>query len=78
MTHQEGEELLFVLTGEIELLIGGHKEHLRPGDCLQLESTIAHWVTALGDEPSSVLMVVTATALRRASRTRAGPAKLEC
>jgi len=62
MSHHQGEELLFVLTGEIEMQIGGRKEHLRPGACVQFDSTITHKLTALTDEPASALVVVAATA----------------
>ena len=40
MSHHEGEEILFILTGKIELLIGKRKEVLYPGDCVQFDSTI--------------------------------------
>lgn len=62
MSHHEGEELLFVLTGQVELQLGARKEMLNPGDCVQFNSTIPHKVVALTDEPASVLVVVAATA----------------
>lgn len=62
MSHHEGEEILFVLAGDIEMQIGGRKERLRPGDCVQFDSTIAHKLTALTDEPAAALVVVAATA----------------
>nr|WP_249795124.1 cupin domain-containing protein [Bradyrhizobium sp. Oc8] len=37
MSHHEGEEILFILTGKIELHIGKRKEILNPGDCVQFE-----------------------------------------
>lgn len=61
MSHHEGEELLFILTGQIEMQIGSRKEILHPGDCVQFDSTIPHKLIALTDEPASALVVVAAT-----------------
>jgi transcriptional regulator with XRE-family HTH domain len=58
MSHHEGEEILFVLTGKIELLIGKRKEILNPGDCVQFDSTIPHRLTAMTSEPASALVVI--------------------
>jgi transcriptional regulator with XRE-family HTH domain len=60
MSHHEGEEILFVLTGRIELLIGKRKEVLHSGDCAQFDSTIPHKLTALNPEPASALVVIAA------------------
>ncbi|WP_312524997.1 XRE family transcriptional regulator [Comamonas sp.] len=62
MSHHEGEELLFILTGQIEMQIGARKEILNPGDCVQFDSTIPHKLIALTDETASALVVVAATA----------------
>lgn len=62
MSHHEGEEILFVLTGDIEMQIGGRRERLSPGDCVHFDSTIPHKLTALTDEPASALVVIAATA----------------
>ena len=58
---QEGEEILFALSGEIELKIGTRTEILRPGDCVQFDSTIPHKLTARTDVPASALVVIAAT-----------------
>lgn len=58
MSHHEGEEVLFVLSGQIELQIGNRREILNQGDCAQFESTIAHKLSALTDEPASALVVI--------------------
>ena len=60
MSHHEGEEILFILTGRIELLIGKRKEVLHPGDCVQYNSTIPHKLTALSSEAASALVVIAA------------------
>lgn len=61
MSHHDGEEIFFVLTGRIELQIGRRIEVLNPGDCVQFDSTIPHKVTALTSEAASALVVVVAT-----------------
>lgn len=61
MSHHEGEELLFILSGDIEMQIGTRKERLGPGDCVQFDSTIPHRLIALTDAPASALVVVAAT-----------------
>lgn len=62
MSHHEGEEVLFVLTGKIELQLGARKEVLSPGDCVQFDSTIPHKLVALTDEAASALVVIAALA----------------
>lgn len=63
MSHHEGEEILFVLTGQIELQIGKRREVLNPGDCVQFDSTIPHKLVALTEAAASALVVVAPTAL---------------
>ena len=60
MSHHEGEEILFILTGQIELVLGKRKETLNPGDCVQFDSTIPHKLTALTSESASALVVIAA------------------
>lgn len=62
MSHHEGEEILFILTGKIEMHLGPRREVLNPGDCVQFDSTIPHKLIALTDEPASALVVVAALA----------------
>lgn len=61
MSHHEGEEILFILSGKVELQIGKRKEILRNGDCVQFDSTIPHKLTALTSEAASALVVIVAT-----------------
>ena len=58
MSHHEGEEILFMLTGRIELHIGKRKEVLNPGDCVQFDSTIPHKLIQVSSEPASALVVI--------------------
>lgn len=58
MSEHEGEEILFVLTGKIGLVIGKRREVLKPGDCIQFDSTIPHKLVALTNKPASALVVI--------------------
>ena len=61
MSHHEGEEILFVLSGKIEILIGRRKEVLNTGDCIHFDSTIPHKLTALTSEKASALVIIAST-----------------
>ena len=56
-TH-EGEEFIFVLEGEMEAILGSHKDILYPGDCIYYDSTIPHKVQCHRDVPARILAVI--------------------
>lgn len=56
-TH-DGEEFIFVLEGEMEVILGGHKDVLHPGDCIYYDSTIPHKVQCHRDTPTNILAVI--------------------
>jgi len=56
-TH-DGEEFIFVLEGEMEAILGGHKDVLHPGDCIYYDSTIPHKVQCHRDIPTKILAVI--------------------
>jgi transcriptional regulator with XRE-family HTH domain len=56
-TH-DGEEFIFVLEGEMEAILGGHKDVLHPGDCIYYDSTIPHKVQCHLDIPTKILAVI--------------------
>jgi transcriptional regulator with XRE-family HTH domain len=56
-TH-EGEEFIFVLEGEMEAILGSHKDILHPGDCIYYDSTIPHKVQCHRDHPAKILAVI--------------------
>jgi transcriptional regulator with XRE-family HTH domain len=61
MSHHRGEEIVFVLSGKIEMRLGKRKEILNPGDCVQFDSTLPHKLVALTSEPAAALVVVATT-----------------
>jgi transcriptional regulator with XRE-family HTH domain len=56
-TH-DGEEFIFVLEGEMEAILGGHKDVLHPGDSIYYNSTIPHKVQCHRDIPTKILAVI--------------------
>ena len=61
LNEHEGEELLFVLTGRIEIRYGKDTYQLDVGDSIYYESIVPHHVHALGGE-AQILAVVYAPA----------------
>ena len=56
-TH-EGEEFIFVLEGEMEAILGAHKDVLYAGDCIYYDSTIPHKVQCNRDIATRILAVI--------------------
>jgi transcriptional regulator with XRE-family HTH domain len=54
----EGEEFLYVLDGEMEVVIGEHREVLYPGDAIYYHSTIPHQVMCHQGKPAHILAVL--------------------
>ena len=60
-TH-EGEEFIYVLSGEIEVTWGKQRVQIGPGDSIYYDSETAHDVRAAGDADARILAVVYAPA----------------
>ncbi len=56
-TH-EGEEFIFILEGEMEAILGTHKDILYAGDCIYYDSTVPHKVQCHGNIPTKILAVI--------------------
>ena len=56
-TH-DGEEFIFILEGEMEAILGTHKDILYPGDCIYYDSTIPHKVQCHREIPTKILAVI--------------------
>jgi len=54
----EGEEFIFVLEGEMEVILGNHTDVLYPGDSIYYDSTIAHRVQCHQDKITKILAVL--------------------
>jgi len=53
-----GEEILFVLEGQVEVSLSGHTDILNPGDSIYYDSTLPHVVSCHGSEPATLFAVI--------------------
>lgn len=54
----EGEEFLFVLSGRMEVHLGGHTDVLDPGDSILYDASLPHRVSCVDEGPTKVLAVI--------------------
>jgi transcriptional regulator with XRE-family HTH domain len=57
----DGEEFIFVLDGEMEVILGSHTDVLYPGDSIYYDSTIPHRVQCHHDKITKILAVLYST-----------------
>ncbi len=53
-----GEEIIFVLEGEVEVSLLDKTEILNPGDSIYYDSTMPHVISCHGKEPATILAVI--------------------
>ena len=53
-TH-EGHEWLYVLSGRMRLLLGGHDLILGPGEVVEFDTQVPHWFGSTGDGAAEIL-----------------------
>lgn len=53
-----GEEIIFVLEGQVEVRLADHSDILNPGDSIYYDSTIPHIVSCHGNEPATIFAVI--------------------
>lgn len=53
-----GEEILFILEGQVEIRLLDKTEILNPGDSIYYDSTMPHVVLCHGDAPATMLAVI--------------------
>jgi len=56
--QHEGEELVYVLSGKVEVTVGEHINKLGPGDSLHFNSGIRHLLENVGKKDAELLVVV--------------------
>lgn len=69
-SHHEGEELVYVLAGSVELRLADRKEVLEAGDCAHFESTIPHKISSLDGPEAQVLIVISPVAPKRGAAAK--------
>ena len=55
-TH-DGYEWLYVLTGQMRLVLGDQELVLGPGEAAEFDTTLPHWFGSTGDGPAEVLSI---------------------
>ena len=58
LSAHEGEEFIFVFSGEVEITYGSETHRLSAGDSIYYDSIVAHSVHCAGDGPAQILAVV--------------------
>jgi transcriptional regulator with XRE-family HTH domain len=53
----EGEEFIFLLEGELELIYDKERYHINPGDCIFLDGSVPHGGRAAGNEKALALLI---------------------
>lgn len=58
LSSHEGEEFIYVLKGEIEVIYGQEKYRLGEGDSIYYDSVVPHHLHAAGENDARILAVV--------------------
>jgi transcriptional regulator with XRE-family HTH domain len=56
--QHSGEEIIFVLEGQVKVSLADHTDILNPGDSIYYDSTLPHIVSCYGDSPATILAVI--------------------
>jgi transcriptional regulator with XRE-family HTH domain len=72
----DGSEWLYVLSGEMRLVLGADDWVLGPGEVAEFDTQVPHWFGSTGHEPAEVLSIFARPGERMSVRTAtgAGPA----
>ena len=55
-THA-GHEWLYVLSGEMRLILGEHDITMQPGEVAEFDTRLPHWFGPAGDDPVEILSI---------------------
>lgn len=58
MRSHEGYEWLYVLSGELRLMLGGHDITMKAGEVAEFDTQVPHWFGAAGDRPVEILSLL--------------------
>lgn len=56
--QHEGEEILFVLEGQVKVQLADHTDILNPGDSIYYDSNLPHVVACHGEQPAKIFAVI--------------------
>jgi quercetin dioxygenase-like cupin family protein len=54
----EGEEFIYVMTGDLEFTLGSKVYKLKPGESIHFNSDIPHKLKSVSNEPTKCLVVL--------------------
>jgi len=57
-SSHDGQEFIYVLEGEMEVIVDDARDVLKPGDSIYYDSSTTHLVRAHGDKPTQILAVL--------------------
>ncbi len=57
-SSHDGQEFIYVLDGEMEVIVGNIHDILKPGDSIYYDSSTTHLVRAHGNKPAQILAVL--------------------
>jgi len=69
----EGYEWMYVLSGRLRLVLGGHDLVLGPGEVAEFDTRVPHWFGSAGKQPVEVLSVFGGQGERMHLRAKSGP-----
>jgi transcriptional regulator with XRE-family HTH domain len=55
LKSHEGYEWLYVLSGQMRLLLGEHDLVLKPGEAAEFDTRVPHWFGSAGGQPAEIL-----------------------
>ncbi len=58
LESHEGEEFIYVVEGEIEIVYGSEKYTVSKGDTIYYDSVVPHHLHAYGEKPAKILAVI--------------------
>ncbi len=58
LSSHDGQEFIYVLEGEMTVVVEGYRDVLRAGDAVYYDGTSKHLVAAHGDKPAKILAVI--------------------
>jgi quercetin dioxygenase-like cupin family protein len=53
----DGHEWIYVLSGQVRLVLGDEDRVLGPGDVVEFEAQVPHWFGSTGSEPGEILSI---------------------
>jgi quercetin dioxygenase-like cupin family protein len=56
--QHEGEEFVYMLAGQIEVIVGDHVNRLKQGESLHFNSGTRHKLRNIGDKKAELLVVI--------------------